>query len=107
MSLFDRIAQSLDKLLSSPAAIAPEEEQGHLALLEQSSGRIRATLDAIHSGNLVAASSTSEDLLATQQMRYQELVGGPRQRYTPAPQGAMSHTDRLTANGASAAFAHR
>jgi hypothetical protein len=77
MSLFDRITQKLDRMLSSTSAAVPEDEMGHMALLEQSSSRIRDTLDAINTGNLIAASSTSEDLLATQRMRYQELVGGP------------------------------
>lgn len=78
MSLFDRITQSLDRLLSTPQTVTPEDEQGHIDLLAQSSGRIRDTLEAIKQGNLVAASSSTEDLRAMDEMRYQELVGGSK-----------------------------
>lgn len=97
MSLFDRITQTLDNWLSAPAPEHPaEEEQGHMALLEQSSDRIRATVDAIRQGNLIAASSTTEDIRSRDLMRYEQL------RAT-APQPNMTHVERLTAARAAAA----
>lgn len=103
MSLFDRIAQSLDKMLSSPSSVSPEDEAGHLALLEQSSGRIRETIDAIKRGNLIAASSTTEDFRCTQEMRYQDMVGGPRLKTASfaenfAPSLSVSQVDRVNAS---------
>lgn len=98
MSLFDRITQTLDNWLSAPAPEHPaEEEQEHMALLEQSSDRIRATVDAIRQGNLIAASSTTEDIRARDLMRYEQL------RATATPRPAMGHVERLNAERAAAA----
>jgi hypothetical protein len=74
MSLFDRITDTLDRLMSSPSAITPEDELGHAALLEQSSNRIRDTLKAIKQGKLVATSSSTADLSATDEIRYREML---------------------------------
>lgn len=100
MSLFDRIAQSLDRMLSSPATALPEDEAGHLDLLEQSSGRMRDTIEAIKRGNLVAASSTTEDLRFERETRYQDLVGGSRKQpegfaAALSPRAESSHVERL------------
>lgn len=75
MSLFDRIAQRLDSLFSSPEAVpSTAEEQAHLELLEQSSARIRQTVDAIRRGKLVAASSTTEDMRISDMLRYEQAI---------------------------------
>lgn len=101
MSLLDKITQSLGKILPPPPEASLEDEQGHMALLEQSSGRIRETITAIKEGNLVAASSTTEDLRANHEMRYQDMVGGSRRNVGGFTQGlspaAGNHTDRINA----------
>lgn len=74
MSLFDKITSALDRLMPSPSETTPEEECGHVALLEQSSRRIRDTLKAIKQGRLVATSSTTADLQATDELRYREMI---------------------------------
>lgn len=107
MSLFDRIVRSLDNILPSPPPdTAGEDEQAHLDLLEQSSARIRATVDAIREGNLIAASSTTEDLRANSELRYESLregvsfasTGSTRIGAVAEQSRNMSHVERLQAN---------
>lgn len=105
MSLFDTLVQSLDRMLSKPDIVSPEEEQGHLDLLELSKGRVNDTLDAIRAGNLVAAASTIEDVNVTREMRYQDMIHSTRPQKTgfahhlEKPTG-QAHLDRLAAQDA-------
>jgi hypothetical protein len=109
MSLFDKITQTLDTWLSAPETARPgDDEQAHMDLLEQSSARIRETVDAIRKGNLIAASSTTEDIRAADLLRYEELqMRGKTSTHIGAiaetRDNGMTHVERLNASRARAA----
>lgn len=104
MSLFDRIAETLDRWLTPTATAHPvEEEKGHMALLRQSSEQSRATVDAILKGNLVAASSATVDGDVEALHRYEQWrdtvprARSPAEMATLRPDHGSPFTERLNA----------
>ncbi|MGB1539348.1 MAG: hypothetical protein ACPG80_00150 [Rickettsiales bacterium] len=89
MSFFDRAVGYLDNLLSQPLPDSSMEESGHTALLEESRQRIQSTLSAIQRGQLIAASSVTENLKNTGRVR------GKADITSFSPQAPLSHRDRL------------
>lgn len=71
MSLFDKTVEFLNRwFAANPSASTLDEEQAHLDLLQESSGRIASTMRAIQEGNLIAALSATENKRVAKEMRF-------------------------------------
>lgn len=102
MGLFDKTVDAVSKWLNKSADnLNPTADDGFDELFQESMQRARATTDAIHAGNLVAASSIVTGEEVDTALRYANALGFARTDTTTLgaanPSTQRSFVDQLAA----------